>query len=278
MARIVRRNRNEESRNWFGTVWLEEDINYLKTLGYTYLLISDKDFTEDEQLHHHVLIQFLNPRRRPGTRTAHWEKPINITQSRKYCLDKGVNFFEDGCLKIRSQNANDWRDFTEACKIMNPKEIIDSPFSQLYARYRGYAGEVHNQFADVKILDGELENIWIWGPAGTGKTLWAWEHYPDAYIKNLNKWWDGYHGQETVILDDWDPNQQLLTQKLKTWADRYPFHAEIKGSGMLIRPKRIIITSNFSIEECFLNPQDSEAIRRRFKVYHFLRLGDGIFE
>ena len=44
---------------------------------------------------------------------------------------------------------------------------------------------------------------------------------------------------------------------------------------MTIRPKRIIITSNYNIEDCFENPQDVEAIKRRFKVYRFLRLGDG---
>lgn len=264
-----------QSRNWFGTVWLPEDIEYIKTLRYKYCIISDDDHTEEEQLHWHVLLLFANPRTRPGTRTAHWEKPNNLIEARNYCLEKGPNFQEDGEFQVRCQNKQEWTGFVELCKKSTPRELIDSPFSQLYARYRGFAGEVHNQFAEVSIIDGELENIWCTGRAGTGKTKWVWENYPDLYIKDLNKWWDGYHGQETVLLDDWDPRQNVLTQKLKIWADRYPFRAETKGSSMTIRPKRIIITSNYDIDDCFENPQDVEAIRRRFKVYRFLRLGEG---
>ena len=268
------RANNIQSRNWFGTVWLENDINYIKSLKYKYLLISDTDFTEEEQEHYHVLIQFDNPRRRPGTQTAHWEKPIDLIKSRDYCLEKGPEFFEDGQLQVRTQNKQEWNGFVSMCKTSTPKELIDSPFSNLYARFRGFAGEVHNQFADLQKLDGDLENYWLQGQPGTGKTKWAWDNYPDLYVKDLNKWWDGYHGQSTVLLDDWDPRQNILTQKLKIWADRYPFRAETKGGSMMARPERIIITSNYSIEDCFENPADALAIRRRFRVLHFRRLGD----
>lgn len=83
---------------------------------------------------------------------------------------------------------------------------------------------------------------------------------------------DEYNNQEVVIIDDWSPNHECLIWHLKIWADRYPFNAETKGSSMLIRPKKIIITSNYAIEECFHNEQDIEAIKRRFKDTKFLTL------
>lgn len=38
---------------------------------------------------------------------------------------------------------------------------------------------------------------------------------------------------------------------------------EMKGSGRMINPEIIIVTSNYSIDECFEGP-DIEAIKRRY--------------
>lgn len=264
----------QQSRFWFGTIWLDEDITYVQGLKYKYIIISDLDHTEEEQEHRHCLIEFNNPRRRPATQTAHWEKPVDIVRSRQYCIDKGPEFYENGNLEVRCQNKDEWTGFVDLCKTATPKELIESPFSKLFARYQGFAGTVHNQFANLNVLQGDLKNYWLVGQPGTGKTKWAWDNYPDLYVKDLNKWWDGYHGQDAVLLDDWDPRQNILTQKLKIWADRYPFRAETKGGSLMARPSTIIVTSNYSIEDCFENPADVLAIRRRFKVIHFRRLGD----
>lgn len=264
------------SRIWMGTLWTEEDKETVKGIPHQYLIISDNDQTEEEQLHWHCMIQFKNARVRPRTVTAHWEIPNSKLEARNYCIQKGPNYFEDGTLMLCTKDKDEWNGFVDMCKKATPRELIDSPFSRMYANYMAFAGTVHNQFADLSIMDGNLENLWLWGAPGTGKTRWAWEHYPDLYVKDAgNKWWDGYHGQETVLLDDWDPRNEILTQKLKIWADRYPFRAECKGGSMMARPKRVIITSNYSIEACFTHPEDVEAIKRRFKVHHFLRLGDG---
>lgn len=48
--------KNIRSRKWFGTLWDYEDIEYLKTLKYQYLIISALDQTEEEhegRLHDH---------------------------------------------------------------------------------------------------------------------------------------------------------------------------------------------------------------------------------
>lgn len=43
---------------------------------------------------------------------------------------------------------------------------------------------------------------------------------------------------------------------------------EIKCGADNIRPERIAVTSNYSIRECFPNPQDYEPLERRFKQIH----------
>lgn len=263
------RRKKFRTRSWYGLCHSREDVETLKDLDYTYLLIGHREETKGEQPHWHCLIRYKNARVMPPTETAHWEICQNAMNFRNYAIKEGEPEWEDGALDLTPKNDEDWREFVEACKTMNPAELTESPFSKTYARYRGFAGEVHNLFRKVAIMDGNLENEWWWGDPGTGKSRKAFTEYPGAYIKSLNKWWDGYHDQDVVIIDDWGPGQAVLVDHLKHWADRYPFPAEIKGSGMRIRPKKIIVTSNYRIEDCFERQEDVEAIRRRFKVTRF---------
>ena len=53
---------------------------------------------------------------------------------------------------------------------------------------------------------------------------------------------------QTVILDDLHPKWSLK-EELKNWADKFPFPAEYKGGVMIIRPARIVITSNYRPEQ-----------------------------
>ena len=56
----------------------------------------------------------------------------------------------------------------------------------------------------------------------------------------MNKWWDGYAGEEVVVLDDFDPRHaEHLSYYLKIWADHYAFNAEVKGGMIRVRLKRL---------------------------------------
>ena len=98
----------------------------------------------------------------------------------------------------------------------------------------------------------KLDNTWIWGPSGSGKSTYVHKKYPGHYRKGFSKWWDGFRMEEeahqTVILDDLHPKWSLK-EELKNWADKFPFPAEYKGGVMIIRPARIVITSNYRPEQ-----------------------------
>lgn len=111
-----------------------------------------------------------------------------------------------------------------------------------------------------------MENYWWYGASGTGKSKTAHERWPEAYIKKKNKWWDGYVGQETVIIDEWGPDNKLTAPELKDWCDHHPFAAETKGGYNCLRPRRIVVLSNYSMEECFGHDHAGllEPLKRRF--------------
>ncbi len=109
-----------------------------------------------------------------------------------------------------------------------------------------------------------LDNEWHYGATGTGKSRGVRGRYPDAYIKSNNVWWDGYAGEKVVIIEEMGP-KQIGAHHMKQWTDHYPFKAESKGSYTSIRPDKFLITSNYSIRECYPDPQDYEPLERRFK-------------
>lgn len=124
--------------------------------------------------------------------------------------------------------------------------------------------------------DADTPNEWLVGPTRTGKSKYARANNPVFYYKEQNKWWCGYTGQDVVLIEEASPKtMEHLASRIKVWADRYPFPGEIKGGRIEgIRPLKIIVTSNYTIEECFPNPEDNLAILERFKVIRFGDLRD----
>jgi len=116
--------------------------------------------------------------------------------------------------------------------------------------------------------------LWYCGPPGSGKSHAARSLDPDYYIKPINKWFDGYNPRvhKTIILEDLDSSHaSYMGYFLKIWGDKWSFAAEKKGSTIQVRPERVVVTSNYTIQELFGSDLELvKAISRRFKVTSFL--------
>jgi hypothetical protein len=122
--------------------------------------------------------------------------------------------------------------------------------------------------SDLNWTPGNQPNEWIYGPTRTGKSWKARRENPGHFAKMPNKWWDRYAGQKCVIIEDLGRSHEYLGDHLKIWADVYAFPVEIKNAGDLIRPNKIVVTSNYSIIELFPDPNVHKPLLERFKEIH----------
>jgi len=195
-------------------------------------------------------------------------------QNRAYC-SKGEDYIEYGIMPISRRPENQgtiaqtrWREAEQAAREGRMQDIPRDMYTRYYAYY-------DNLFLRHGPRPANLEGccgVWVFGPSGVGKSHVVRDTLPKHFNKMKNKWWDGfdplYH--DSIIIEEVDREDIWMWQHLKIWADKYPFTCEIKNSVAFIRPKKVVVISNFSIEECIQEPRMLEAIKQRFHVVQIL--------
>nr|QXP07797.1 MAG: replication associated protein [Arizlama virus] len=209
----------------------------------------------------------------PGN--PHLEAAKDIPAAIEYCKKDG-DVVERGTApvapKVRGQRGGDgekkrWEDIYKHC-VNNEFEKIDAKTRIVQCRNLDYVyTRASLRLTNDSSTDCQMQ--WYWGPSGTGKSRAAREQYPNAYLKMTNKWWDGYDGEQVVLIEDFDVKHEMLCHFLKIWGDRYSFNCERKSGALKIRPKLIIVTSNWHPEGIWSQSGDLEPILRRYKTTHF---------
>ncbi len=213
--------------------------------------------------------------------TAHLEaKQGSVEQARHYCMKPVPECMCEHCVKARPQVAayseygdipveaveamrNKWDEYYESAKSGDLEDIPKKVLLRFYAAFKRIVQDNPEKPRDME----ELDNLWVVAPTRYGKSRYVREKFPDYYDKAPNKWFTGYKGQETILLDDLGPKQcEYLTWYIKRWADLYSFPMETKGGGRQIRPRRIVVTSQYTIRECFADDRQADAVAERFTV------------
>lgn len=179
----------------------------------------------------------------PHIKIANGTGAQNVT----YCSKDGT-FWEKG---ERPKGQGKRSDIDAATDILSNggslQEVavsLPSVFVKFHRGLREY------QLITQKRRNWKTEVYWLWGPTGSGKSRWAWETYPDAYMKqSTTKWWCGYVDQDTCIIDDFRPSKELPFNFVLNLFDRYPLLLETKGGQVQCLFKTIIVTCPFSPDQ-----------------------------
>lgn len=137
-----------------------------------------------------------------------------------------------------------------------------------YIRY--FKGMQALQAVTLKPRSNPPEVTIIWGPPGCGKTRAVFDEYPEAYFKDdSTKWWDGYQGQDVVLIDEFTGETPL--KMLLRILDRYPFQGEVKGAYINISATKIFIASMIDPRDWYKEADDVRnigALWRRVRVIY----------
>lgn len=136
-----------------------------------------------------------------------------------------------------------------------------------YFRYDRLIDKIRQvKMASFKTKLREVEVIFITGESGAGKSQQVWEaiqgkeYYIPPPPKNKTLWFNGYTGQDILVLDDLN-SDDLARVLLLRLTDRYPLTLETKGNVVHACWTKIYITTNSVLEDW------DEALHRRITTY-----------
>lgn len=247
---------------------------YLHQLGAKYAICGREVAPTTGTPHLQGYVYFKNPRAIANIRKllvgCHVEPAKGSpAQCRKYCIKDG-KYVEigDSPEDAGEREKQRW----EHARTMAEQGRYSEIPADIYIRYIGNIERIHRtKLPPIESLASTC-GIWLVGKTGVGKSHGVRSRYPDIYPKPLNKWWDGYADQQSVLVDDVDHGQSnWIGNFLKIWSDHYPFIAEMKGGSRLIRPEKIIVTSQYLIRDLFKDQEMCEALERRFNVINVFK-------
>ena len=116
---------------------------------------------------------------------------------------------------------------------------------------------------------------WVYGKTGTGKSHYAFENYhPDThfvYNPQDNGFWNGYSGQETVIINEF--RGQIPYGELLDLIDKWPKTVKVKGKSPIpFLAKHIIITTPMKPSEVYSNLSFNDDLSQLLRRINLIQL------
>lgn len=262
------------ARSWMIT-WNnppEDALDKIRTLDPRYLT-GQKEVGANGTPHLQIYVEFNDPMRfsklKKLDKSIHWEqRKGSQAEAIAYCTKpetRAEEPFESGCKSAQGSRT----DIKSAMQMVSDGcselEIADTA-PMVWAKY--YKALERYRRLKQPVRDWEMHVELYWGVSGSGKSRKAHEENPGAYWKPYGEWWDGYDGQDVVIIDDF--YGWLKYSFVLNLLDRYPLLVPNKGGFTPFKARKIILTSNKRYDEWYPSITDKTPLGRRInKITHF---------
>lgn len=244
------------------------------TLHARYIVIGTEICPSTGRMHSQIYVEFNQPVTRGQAQTymnapkAHCEpRKGTREQARDYCMETLARpatetMLREGRAPGKTLSYIEWGDWDKGGQgarsdIVDLRSDIQLGMSDVELYEKHTAMWRHDRAArnyrmvllekQYKEEGWKKKNVEIfYGPTGTGKTRRAIEEAGENYFMKFRatgEWWDGYAGEDTIILDEFDGGASKMTAILQL-CDGYYAKLPIKGGFIVMKPRKIIFTSN----------------------------------
>lgn len=281
------------SRAWCLTVWEADWAALTENHGkpdVEYFICQTEKAPDTGTLHVQGYVVFKRRKRMGGVKkylgltTAHLTVPKgSAADNKKYCskeesrVDGWSTEYGDMPVNVGQGSRSDIMAVRDAMMGGASYRDIALEHFPVWIKYRAGIAEFLGMINGYELR--ELNITWIYGPPGCGKSRYAYDQCPMAYRPLLSQtgvWWDGYAGEDTMILDDLTGSCCPLSQLLR-WMDQYPVRLSSKGASHPACWHTVFVTSQFSPTEIYgerVSGTRKAALRRRITSVMYRRTQD----
>ena len=205
--------------------------------------------------------------------SAHWESSKALADNNYYKKVGSVLVREVVKTKRQRTDLQEIREDLEAGDNIQQVMKKARTFGQIQYAEKWYKYMGHPLPKGTKI-----QIFWYYGMTGTGKTRRVLDQC-DPFIPLSYKWWDGYEGQDAVLLDDirqdWCKPAELL-RLLDPY--RYQYRVEIKGGSRHLVATKIWVTCPWHPRDLWKDTTEDagQLLRRLESLVHFRTDGEWV--
>lgn len=282
------KNAPDVSRGYVFTLnnWTQEEKERLMVVNCRYIVFGEEIAPKTGTPHLQGFVYFKDAKTRSacmknlGVGKRIWfqkeSEKATVNDRINYCKKECTNIFEYGDPPKQGARGDLEQLVTSIQEgdITTDDIAIENPY--MYQQY-GRTLHKNEDIALRKKFRTEMtQGIWYFGKTEKGKSERAYKDYDPKTHYNVpvqdKGWWDGYTGQEIVILNDFrgEYNYQFMLNLV----DRYPFSVSRRcREPVPFLAKKVIVTSSLPPWEIYkhrLEEDKIEQLLRRFKVYECL--------